>query len=284
MIPCPGPFHKIFDLAAAAAAATLHGVREAMSHPPIVRFENLGKRFGSGPSVLEGIGLAVAPGEFVSFIGPSGCGKSTLLRLIAGLTEPTAGSLTVAGHSPAAARKEVFFVFQDAHLLPWRRAAANVELPLMLRGDPRETRRRRARDMLDLVGLGGAADKFPWQLSGGMKMRVSIARALSVAPRILLLDEPFGALDEMTRDRLNEDLLEIRQKDSFTAFFVTHSVAEAVFLSTRVVVLATNPGRIAGSIDVPFPYPRGAELRESPEFLTLLSKISHLLRTVLERK
>ena len=231
--------------------------------------------------MLDDITLAAGPGEFVSFIGPSGCGKSTLLRLIAGLTPTSAGSIVVGGTNPEDARQGVFLVFQDANLLPWRRVAANVELPLMLRGDSRDSRRSRAKDMLALVGLAEAAGKFPWQLSGGMKMRVSIARALSVAPRILLLDEPFGALDEMTRDRLNEDLLAIRERDPFTAFFVTHSVAEAVFLSTRVVVLSANPGRVARMIDVPFAYPRAAELRETPEFLELLAETSRALRAVL---
>jgi NitT/TauT family transport system ATP-binding protein len=252
-----------------------------MSSSPLVRLERVGKRFGNGPPVLADIDVHGDRGEFVSFIGPSGCGKSTILRLIAGLTPPSSGTLLVDGRPPEKAREEVFFVFQDAHLLPWRRVSANVELPLMLRGDARESRRRRAEEMLSLVGLDGAGDKFPWQLSGGMKMRVSIARALSVAPRILLLDEPFGALDEMTRDRLNEDLLKIREKDTFTAFFVTHSVAEAVFLSSRIVVLAPNPGRVAATIPVPFSYPRAPELRETPEFLKLLAETSHTLRSVL---
>jgi len=247
---------------------------------PIVRLRGVGKRFAAGATVLDGIDLAVARGEFVSFIGPSGCGKSTLLRLIAGLTEPSAGEIVVDGMTPANAREEIFFVFQDANLLPWRRVAENVELPLMLRGDATERRRERARAMLALVGLAAAAEKFPWQLSGGMRMRVSLARALSVAPRILLLDEPFGALDEMTRDRLNEDLLAIRGRDPFTAFFVTHSVAEAVFLSTRIVVLAANPGRVHATIPVPFAYPRPPELREAPEFLRLLAETSRALRAV----
>jgi NitT/TauT family transport system ATP-binding protein len=238
-----------------------------------VRLERVGKRFDGGRPVLEGVSLAAAEGEFVSFIGPSGCGKSTLLRLIAGLTLPTAGRVEVSDRG-------VFLVFQDANLLPWRRVAANVELPLQLRGESRAGRRARARELLALVGLADAADRFPWQLSGGMRMRVSIARALSVAPRLLLLDEPFGALDEMTRDRLNEDLLAIRQRDPFTAFFVTHSVAEAVFLSTRIVVLSANPGRVARVIDVPFGYPRAAELRERPEFLRLLAETSACLRSV----
>jgi NitT/TauT family transport system ATP-binding protein len=251
---------------------------------PIVQLEDVGKRFGQGPAVLARIALEAERGEFVSLIGPSGCGKSTLLRLIAGLTTPTTGTIFVDGRPPASARGEIFFVFQDAHLLPWRRVAANVELPLMLRGDPRARRRERVRDMLELVGLEAAADKFPWQLSGGMKMRVSIARALSVAPRILLLDEPFGALDEMTRDRLNEDLLAIRERDPFTAFFVTHSVAEAVFLSNRVVVLAANPGRVSATIEVPFAYPRTAELRETPAFLAKLAETTRALRAVLPRE
>ncbi len=245
---------------------------------PLVRLTGVGKRFGDGPAVLENIGFAAHPGDFVSFIGPSGCGKSTILRLVAGLTAPSAGEITVGG---AASPAGVFLVFQDANLLPWRRVSANVELPLMLRGDSVSVRRERVREMLELVGLRDAARKFPWQLSGGMKMRVSIARALSVSPRLLLLDEPFGALDEMTRNRLNEDLLAIRQKDPFTALFVTHSVAEAIFLSNRIVILSPNPGRIAREIAVPFPYPRPPELREAPEFLSLLAEASHALRSVL---
>jgi NitT/TauT family transport system ATP-binding protein len=251
-----------------------------MTVPPIVQIKNLGKRFGGGPPVLAEVSLQVDRGEFVSLIGPSGCGKSTLLRLIAGLTPCTAGEIIVDGMTPENAREEVFFVFQDANLLPWRRVAANVELPLMLRRDHSVKRQERVNAMLELVGLSAAADKYPWQLSGGMKMRVSIARALSVAPHILLLDEPFGALDEMTRDQLNEDLLGIRERDPFTAFFVTHSVAEAVFLSTRIVVLSANPGRVHRVITVPFPYPRPPELRETPEFLQLLAETSRELRAV----
>lgn len=247
-----------------------------------VRLENVSKSFGGAP-VLQGIDLEVRRGDFVSLIGPSGCGKSTLLRLLAGLTQPTAGRLVVDGLSPAAARDEMFFVFQDPTLLPWRRVAANVELPLELRGEPPAKRRARVYDMLSLVDLLPAAHKYPWQLSGGMRMRVSIARALSIAPRILLLDEPFGALDEMTRDRLNEDLLSLRERSDFTGFFVTHSVAEAVFLSTRIVVLHPSPGRIAASIDVPFPYPRRGALRESAEFLRLLAETTHALRSVERR-
>lgn len=252
----------------------------SINQPPVVTINGVGKRFGTGPVVLDGIELAVARGEFVSLIGPSGCGKSTLLRLIAGLTDATAGSISVEGMTPANARELMFFVFQDANLLPWRRVAENVELPLLLRGDGDEKRRERVAHMLEVVGLSAAATRYPWQLSGGMKMRVSIARALSVAPDILLLDEPFGALDEMTRDKLNEDLLAIRERDPFTSFFVTHSVTEAVFLSSRIVVLSANPGRVARVIDVPFGYPRVGELRETPEFLKLLGETTRALRDV----
>ena len=251
-----------------------------MSPPSLVTMSGVQKRFGTGPIVLDGIDLTVPRGEFVSFIGPSGCGKSTLLRLIAGLTPASAGELVIDGMTPESARELMFFVFQDSNLMPWRRVAENVELPMLLRGDPVEQRRERVAKMLEVVGLSAEAEKYPWQLSGGMKMRVSIARALSVAPKILLLDEPFGALDEMTRDRLNEDLLAIRARDPFTAFFVTHSVTEAVFLSTRIVVLSANPGRVATAIDVPFAYPRPAELRETPEFLQLLGATTRALRAV----
>jgi NitT/TauT family transport system ATP-binding protein len=251
-----------------------------MSTPSLVKIGRVGKRFGTGPLVLDGIDLTVGRGEFVSLIGPSGCGKSTLLRLIAGLTAASTGEIVIDGMTPENARELMFFVFQDANLLPWRRVAENVELPLLLRGDAAERRQERVARMLEVVGLSAAAQKFPWQLSGGMRMRVSIARALSVAPKILLLDEPFGALDEMTRDKLNEDLLALRQTDPFTAFFVTHSVTEAVFLSTRIVVLSANPGRIATVIDVPFAYPRTAELRETPEFLQLLATTARELRAV----
>ena len=248
---------------------------------PVVRFAGVGKTYGKGPLVLDGLDLTVQKGEFISLIGPSGCGKSTLLKLLSGLSPVSSGELIVDGMEPVNAREEMFYVFQEANLLPWSRVLANVELPLRIRGDARDRRRDRARQMIELVGLKEAERHFPWQLSGGMRMRVSIARALSVRPEILLLDEPFGALDEMTRDRLNEDLLEIREQDSFTAFFVTHSVAEAVFLSTRIVVLSANPGRISDIIEVPFPYPRKAELRERPEYLQTLAGATRALRAVM---
>lgn len=251
---------------------------------PQVYFNGVQKRFGSGPIILDDINLGIDSGEFVSLIGPSGCGKSTLLRLISGLTPHTDGEIVIEGMTPEKARSEMAYIFQEANLLPWLRVQKNVELALKVCGHVDKHRRKEIADkMIDLVGLSDARRRFPHQLSGGMRMRVSIARALSLSPRILLLDEPFGALDEMTRDRLNEEILEIRSKENWTAFFVTHSVSEAVFLSSKIVVLSANPGRVAEIIDVPFPYPRTAELRESTAFLDLVRRTSMSLRSVLKK-
>ena len=244
----------------------------------IAQFQQVGKRFDAGRDVLKSLNLDVAEGEFISFVGPSGCGKSTLLRMLAGLTPVSEGTLLIQGEAPTGPRDDLYLVFQDANLLPWARVLENVELPLKLQGKPRTERRTVAQAMIELVGLRDASHQFPRQLSGGMRMRVSIARALSVSPKFLLLDEPFGALDAMTRNQLNEDLLSIRERDPFTAFFVTHSVAEAVFLSTRIVVLNNNPGRISEIIDVPCRYPRKAEFRESSEYFELLARTSKALR------
>ncbi len=219
------------------------------------------KRYGNGLPVLEDINLSVAESEFVSIIGPSGCGKSTLLKLVAGLTRLNSGSIRVAGVEPVRARKMMSFMFQDATLLPWRTVQRNVELSTELHGLKKAERAAIAGEMLSLVGLAQVAQQFPRQLSGGMKMRVSIARALSTRPKVLLMDEPFAALDEMTRDRLNEELLRLRAESRWTGLFVTHSVAEAVFLSDRIIVLAAQPGRLAYDIPVHFSFPRNAELR-----------------------
>jgi NitT/TauT family transport system ATP-binding protein len=252
--------------------------------PPIVQFRDVHKRFGEGPPVIDRFTLAVASGEFVSLIGPSGCGKSTLLRLVSGLSPATAGALLVAGAAPEQAREHLAFVFQEATLLPWLTATGNVELPLRLRGVPAAQRRARAAELLALVRLDHAAELYPRQLSGGMKMRVSIARALSREPRILLLDEPFGALDEITRNHLNEELLDWRGKAPFTALFVTHSVAEAVFLSNRILVLAANPGRIHAEVPVDFPFPREAGLRERSEYFAKVAEVSHEVHAAEEAK
>jgi NitT/TauT family transport system ATP-binding protein len=251
-----------------------------MSAPPLVEFREVTKRFGEGPLVLDRINLAAQAGEFVSLIGPSGCGKSTLLRLIAGLSPVSGGSLTVAARTPEEAAAELAFVFQEPTLLPWLTVEKNVELPQKLRGIEGARRTETRRRVLDLVRLGEKARAYPRQLSGGQKMRVSIARALSIAPKILLLDEPFGALDEMTREHLNEELLAIREQQAWTAFFVTHSVAEAVFLSNRIVVMATNPGRIHTEVRIDLPYPRTAEVRLSRAYHDLVADVSRILRSV----
>lgn len=245
----------------------------------LVRFSDLYHRYGStGGWVLEAIDLEVRDGELVGLIGPSGCGKSTMLKLISGLTQPSRGELRVDGMDPVHARAEMAFVFQEATLLPWLTVRGNVELPMRLKGLPPERRREQSEALLHLVKLGHVADAYPRQLSGGMKMRTSIARALSLQPRIMLLDEPFGSLDEMTRDKLNDDLLEIREQEQWTGFFVTHSVTEAVFLSSRIVILSANPGQIESIVDVPFAYPRAPALRDSLEFHNAVCEVSRILR------
>jgi NitT/TauT family transport system ATP-binding protein len=246
---------------------------------PEVLFTNITKRFKpSLPPVLEGISLAVDRGEFVSIIGPSGCGKSTLLKLVAGLSPCSAGDIRVNGLTPKKARKQVSFVFQDATLLPWRTVEKNVALPLELEGVPSDQRSAAVAKMIDLVGLSHVLHSYPRQLSGGMKMRTSIARALTTKPRLLLMDEPFAALDEMSRDRMNEELLRLREEQSWTVLFVTHSVAEAVFLSTRVIVLAPHPGRVAHSIDIDLPWPRTSATRHTDAYDDIVNHTSRLLR------
>src|ERR1700722_14204641 len=232
---------------------------------PMIELSRLTKRYGDGEKVLDSVNLTISKGEFVSLIGPSGCGKSTVLKLISGLATPTSGTITVDGMTPKNAREIISFIFQDATLLPWRTVRQNVGLGLELEGVGSKPRKEKTSRLLELVGLQHMADAYPRELSGGMKMRVSIARALSTSPRLLLMDEPFAALDEMSRDRLNEELLRLRAEQKWTAVFVTHSVEEAVFLSSEVIVLAPNPGRIHEVFAVDFPFPRTAALRESPE-------------------
>ena len=230
----------------------------------------INKYFPSGVQALRDLNLEIGRGQFVSIVGPSGCGKSTFLRLVAGLDAPTSGELRVEGHDPLG----LAFVFQDATLLPWRSVAHNITLPLELR---REDAEERVTQTLELVSLTDFAAAYPAQLSGGMRMRVSIARALVTRPQILLLDEPFGALDEITRQRLNEELLRLWQEDHWTGLFVTHNVSEAVFLSQRVLVMSARPGRILADIPIPFPYPRSAYLRSAPEFIRIANGISRQL-------
>jgi len=250
------------------------------SSQPIVELTDVEKRFGDGPLILDKVGFKAERGDFITLIGPSGCGKSTILRLISGLNPASSGRIVVDGFDPSSAVEKLAFVFQEPTLLPWHTVRRNVELPLRLHGSDASSRAEIARRSLALVGLGDRMDYYPRQLSGGQKMRVSIARALSVSPKILLLDEPFGALDEMTRDHLNEELLAIRQQLAWTAFFVTHSVAEAVFLSNRIFVMAANPGRIHSEVRVDLPYPRTEETRQSPSYQKLVGDVSKVLRSV----
>lgn len=250
---------------------------------PEITFEGVSKRYRNAAVALEGVSLTVERGEFVTFLGPSGCGKSTLLKLVSGLSPVSEGKVQVNGMTPANARQLMSFIFQDATLLPWRTVEQNVGLELELEAAPRAAGRKRVAQMLELVGLGHVTKSYPRQLSGGMKMRVSIARALVTRPRILLMDEPFAALDEMSRDRLNEELLRLYAEQKWTVLFVTHSVAEAVFLSSRIVILAAHPGRVAHEMEVDLPWPRTAETRESMAFEEQVTKASRLLRGVYQR-
>jgi NitT/TauT family transport system ATP-binding protein len=247
---------------------------------PEITLQAVTKRFRNAAVAVEDISLTVARGEFVTFLGPSGCGKSTLLKLVSGLSPASDGTVQVNGMTPANAREMMSFIFQDATLLPWRTVEKNVGLGLELEYAARAVRKERVEQMLQLVGLGHVAQRYPRQLSGGMKMRVSIARALVSRPRILLLDEPFAALDEMTRDRLNEELLRLYAEQKWTVLFVTHSVAEAVFLSSRIVILAAHPGRVAHAVPIELPWPRTAETRESVAFEEQVTHVSRLLRGV----
>jgi len=253
--------------------------------PPIVELRDVDKRFGDGPPILEKVSFAAERGDFITLIGPSGCGKSTILRLISGLIPVSAGRIVVDGMDPSSATERLAFVFQEPTLLPWLNVSRNVEVPLRLHGGASAAKRSEiVRQSLALVRLADRMDYYPRQLSGGQKMRVSIARALSVSPRILLLDEPFAALDEITRNHLNEELLAIRQQLAWTAFFVTHSVAEAVFLSNRILVMSANPGRLHDELRVDLAYPRTEETRESPGYQKLVGEVSRILRSVEDLK
>jgi NitT/TauT family transport system ATP-binding protein len=238
---------------------------------PVLSLGAVQKRFPDGTRALDPVDLDVAAGEFVSVVGPSGCGKTTLLRIAAGLVEPSEGAV-------AARADRLGYVFQDPTLLPWRSVRTNVELFGELRGVPRAERRKRADDALELVGLTDFAGHRPRALSGGMRMRVSLARSLTLRPELFLLDEPFGTLDEITRERLDDDLLRLFAAERFAAVFVTHSVLEAVYLSTRVVVMSPRPGRVCGEFTVPFGYPRTESLRYDPELNRIAADVSACMR------
>jgi NitT/TauT family transport system ATP-binding protein len=249
----------------------------------VVEAAGVGKVFGAGSAAvkaIDSVDLMIRRGEFVSLIGPSGCGKSTLLRLIGDLTAPTSGTIRVNGKAPARARldRDYGMVFQAPVLMDWRTIAKNIELPLEIMGFPPDERRRRATDLLRLVQLEAFADRHPWELSGGMQQRVAIARALSFDPKLLLMDEPFGALDEMTRERMNTELMNIWRRTGTTIVFVTHSIPEAVFLSTQVVVMSARPGRISQVVDIELPADRSVETRESERYFRLVTKVREALR------
>jgi NitT/TauT family transport system ATP-binding protein len=249
-----------------------------MSDPsPFVELKSVTKRFGDHAPVLNGLELHADRGEFISIIGPSGCGKSTLLRLLSGLTPPTSGGVLIENQPADATDTERAFIFQDATLLPWLTVRQNTETLLRLRHTPAARRQELSSRFLELTRIARLADQYPRQLSGGEKMRVSIARALTLEPQLLLLDEPFAALDELTREHLNEELLSLRERSRWTAFFVTHSVAEAVFLSTRILVLSA--GRLAHDVPVELPWPRNSATRENPAFLQCVTEVSRLLRS-----
>jgi NitT/TauT family transport system ATP-binding protein len=238
---------------------------------PKLRFEHLSMVFPDGTHAIDDVSFTVHAGEFVTVVGPSGCGKSTLLRIASGLTEHTAGVCDVD-------RNSIGYVFQDATLLPWRTVQRNVELNAELQGVPKNERQRRAAEAIELVNLVGHEEKYPKQLSGGMKMRCSLARSLVLNPEIFLFDEPFGALDEITRERLNDELISLFNHEQFAALFITHSIAEAVFLSTRVLVMSARPGRIIGDYAVPFGAERPQEIRFEPEFAEICGLINDDLK------
>ncbi|HUZ63349.1 MAG TPA: ABC transporter ATP-binding protein [Acetobacteraceae bacterium] len=255
-----------------------HPAEAAVPSPVVVEAQDLSVRFGA-TEALASVDLTIRKGDFVSLIGPSGCGKTTLLRAIADLAPLSAGRLVVNGTTPEQARRNraYGYVFQAPALYPWRNVTRNVMLPLEIMGLPRAERAARAVRYLDLVGLAAFGRKFPWQLSGGMQQRVSIARALSFEPSLLLMDEPFGALDEITRDGLNLHLHRLWHSTGLTAVFVTHSIPEAVFLSTRIVVMSARPGRVVDVIGSELSGPRDLDMRESPAFL----RVAHRVRTAL---
>ncbi len=246
-------------------------VRAVTSLDATLAFQDISMVFPDGTHAVDDVSFEVRPNEFITIVGPSGCGKSTLLKIASGLLEQTAGEVIVD-------RSKIGYVFQDATLLPWRTVRQNVELLAELHGFDRATRAARAAQAIELVGLGGFEDHYPKSLSGGMRMRASLARTLTLEPPLFLFDEPFGAVDEITRERLNEETLALFQRERFAGLFITHSISEAVFLSTKVLVMSARPGRLVAEFEIPFAYPREPDLRFEPEFARISGEISHALR------
>jgi NitT/TauT family transport system ATP-binding protein len=255
----------------ARAEVSANAEAAGRSDSPAITFQNIKKTFPDGTEAIDDVSFSVGPGEIVSVVGPSGCGKSTLLRIASKLTSPSAGTVECT-------TENIGYVFQDATLLPWRTVKQNVELFAELHGFPKAKREQVARDAIEFVRLRGFEKAYPRALSGGMKMRVSLARSLTMKPSLFLFDEPFGALDEITREHLNDELLRLFLHENFAGIFVTHSVTEAVYISTRVLVMTARPGRLAGEFDVPFGFPRPPELRFDPQFASLAGNVSETLR------
>jgi NitT/TauT family transport system ATP-binding protein len=258
-------------MSAVAVAPPNGSVLYQPSAAPALVVSHLSKRFPDGTHAMDDVSINLAEGELIAIVGPSGCGKSTLLRLVSGLTAPTAGEIRLGAGN-------LEYVFQDPTLLPWRTVQGNVELLAELDGIGKEERRRLATTAIEMTGLHGFEGHRPRELSGGMRMRVSLARSLTLNPRLFLFDEPFGALDEMTRERMNDELVRLFTERRFAGIFVTHSIVEAVFLSSRVLVMSPRPGRILDEIDVPFDYPRPAGLRFEPSFSAIARRVSLALR------
>jgi NitT/TauT family transport system ATP-binding protein len=262
------------------SAEPLDAAEDASRDKPVVALRQVSKRFSNGTLAVKDCSLAVERQSFVSLLGPSGCGKSTVLRMIAGLGEPSAGTIdwpSAQYDAAGAPIRDLGFVFQEPTLMPWATAIKNVRLPLILSGVSKAAADARAREALAMVGLAGFETAYPRELSGGMKMRVSIARAIVTRPKVLLMDEPFAALDEITRFKLNNDLLELWRSQMFTVIFVTHSVFESVYLSQRVVVMAARPGRVMADMAIDAPYPRDESFRTSPLYADLCRRVSHTL-------
>lgn len=260
--------------------------REIAPQRALLKLEGISKTFANDTQALEGVDLAILPGEFVTLLGPSGCGKSTLLKMIAGLGAPSTGTMDWPKSSYDALgepERLLGFVFQEPTLLPWRTVFDNVYLPLMLAGQRKKDVRNRIMEVLTQVGLTRFVNAYPRELSGGMKMRVSIARAMATSPRILLMDEPFAALDEITRTKLNNDLLDLFAKKNLTVIFVTHSVYESVYLSSRIVVMSARPGRISADIPIAAPYPRDEDFRLSPLYAEYCRRASEELRQAMAK-
>jgi NitT/TauT family transport system ATP-binding protein len=253
------------------------------SRRPFVSLRSVSKTFDNGVEALRNFSFEVQDGEFVSLLGPSGCGKSTALRLIAGLSDPTSGTIDWRDGTAekTAAEREISFVFQDATLMPWASVFDNIWLPFRLRGQSRDEARRAVEEAIALVGLGEFAGAYPRELSGGMRMRVSIARALATKPRLLLMDEPFAALDEITRFKLNDELLDLWQRQRFTVVFVTHSVFESVYLSNRLAVMRPRPGRVVEEVVIDAPYPRTPDFRTSPLYNDYCRRVSDALASAM---